>query len=477
MPSSAPGGDRRSGDGRRGELDRLAHGRRRPASRRGRACRRSRRGRRSPRRPPSTRGSVRRSSARLRDRRMPHRARRSRHPARSLRRAAGMRFMSSHERERGDDAGHGRTGSSRAVRHPPASSRRRRRRRRTRASRRAPTGGATARAVPRRRRRGRATIAMPTRSASLSFVPNSAIAASFAHGGARSMSADPITAKGLASGAMSAAVSSPSPAPSTADATPAAAAARRRLLGRAATARAYARAAASGARSRTPAAGGQPPGECGGWHRVPGRAAPLPSVTSDRPIRPDRPRETIMNTSQNTVAAPRSAPQASPGPARLRWHGPLIALAATMAVTGVVSVVGLLLDDRRARRSADLGEALQVLGVDPHLRRHVGVAHRAAASLPPHGVVGGHGHLGDALRRDGRGLQPDDPRRAQPLQPADAVRRASSGRSWAPPSRCCGSRPSSRRSCCGSLPYADRARTLAVRLGAVICLVGLRSAS
>ena len=44
------------------------------------------------------------------------------------------------------------------------------------------------------------TIAMPTSSAILSAVPNSAIAASFAHGGARSMRAPPIAANGLAAG-------------------------------------------------------------------------------------------------------------------------------------------------------------------------------------------------------------------------------------------------------------------------------------
>ena len=69
------------------------------------------------------------------------------------------------------------------------------------------------------------TMPMPTSRAILSFVPNSAIAASFAHVGARSIRAEPITANGLAPGAMSAAVSSPSPAPSTAAATPAPAAA------------------------------------------------------------------------------------------------------------------------------------------------------------------------------------------------------------------------------------------------------------
>ena len=53
-----------------------------------------------------------------------------------------------------------------------------------------------------------------------------------------------------------------------------------------------------------------------------------------------------MDTAQNTIAETRSAAGGPPRVARMRWHGPLMALAATMAVTGVISVVGLLLDDR-----------------------------------------------------------------------------------------------------------------------------------
>jgi hypothetical protein len=53
-----------------------------------------------------------------------------------------------------------------------------------------------------------------------------------------------------------------------------------------------------------------------------------------------------MNTSQNAVTAPPFAAGGKPGPMRLRWHGPLVALAATMAVTGIISVAGLILDDR-----------------------------------------------------------------------------------------------------------------------------------
>ena len=53
-----------------------------------------------------------------------------------------------------------------------------------------------------------------------------------------------------------------------------------------------------------------------------------------------------MDTTQNTLAETRSAAGAPPRVARMRWHGPLMALAATMAVTGVISVAGLLLDDR-----------------------------------------------------------------------------------------------------------------------------------
>ena len=69
------------------------------------------------------------------------------------------------------------------------------------------------------------TIAMPASRATLSAVPKSAIAVSFAQGGAASISAPPIAANGLDSGAIRAADSSPMPAPSTAEATPANAAA------------------------------------------------------------------------------------------------------------------------------------------------------------------------------------------------------------------------------------------------------------
>ncbi|GAA1957085.1 hypothetical protein [Microbacterium deminutum] len=51
-----------------------------------------------------------------------------------------------------------------------------------------------------------------------------------------------------------------------------------------------------------------------------------------------------MTTTTKTVSA--TTAETSSGLTRLRWHGPLIALAATMAVTGLVSIVGLLLDDR-----------------------------------------------------------------------------------------------------------------------------------
>ena len=37
----------------------------------------------------------------------------------------------------------------------------------------------------------------------------------------------------------------------------------------------------------------------------------------------------------------------SPGPDRMRWHAPLLALAAAMAVTGVISIAGLIFDDRQ----------------------------------------------------------------------------------------------------------------------------------
>ncbi len=85
------------------------------------------------------------------------------------------------------------------------------------------------------------TMAIPTSRAILSFVPKSVIAASFAHVGAKSIRAAPITAKGLAPGATIAAVSSPRPAPSTAAATPAPAAALRCPFVARATARAYGR--------------------------------------------------------------------------------------------------------------------------------------------------------------------------------------------------------------------------------------------
>jgi hypothetical protein len=53
-----------------------------------------------------------------------------------------------------------------------------------------------------------------------------------------------------------------------------------------------------------------------------------------------------MDTTQNTIAEARSTAGGPPRVARMRWHGPLMALAAAMAVTGVISVIGLILDDR-----------------------------------------------------------------------------------------------------------------------------------
>ena len=76
---------------------------------------------------------------------------------------------------------------------------------------------------------------MPTSRAALSLVPNRLIARSFPHGGAMSIIPPPMTAKGLADGATTAAVSSPSPAPRTAAATPAPAASRSRVRGAEAT--------------------------------------------------------------------------------------------------------------------------------------------------------------------------------------------------------------------------------------------------
>ena len=67
---------------------------------------------------------------------------------------------------------------------------------------------------------------MPTSSAVLSAVPNQLMARSFAHAGAMSIIPPPMTAKGLAEGATTAAASSPSPAPSAVAETPATAASR-----------------------------------------------------------------------------------------------------------------------------------------------------------------------------------------------------------------------------------------------------------
>jgi len=67
------------------------------------------------------------------------------------------------------------------------------------------------------------TMAIPVRSATLSPVPNSAIAVSFAQLGARSMSPLPITANGLALGSTMAATSSARPTATTAALSPAAA--------------------------------------------------------------------------------------------------------------------------------------------------------------------------------------------------------------------------------------------------------------
>ena len=63
-----------------------------------------------------------------------------------------------------------------------------------------PHGGRRASSTPAAPATATSTIAMPTSSAALSAVPNSAIAASFAHGGARSIRNDPTTTNGLDAG-------------------------------------------------------------------------------------------------------------------------------------------------------------------------------------------------------------------------------------------------------------------------------------
>ena len=84
-----------------------------------------------------------------------------------------------------------------------------------------PNGGRRASSTPAAPATAMSTRPMPMSSAALSAVPKSAIAASFAHGGARSMSSDPTVTKGLDAGASTAAASSPTPAPNATDATPA----------------------------------------------------------------------------------------------------------------------------------------------------------------------------------------------------------------------------------------------------------------
>ena len=84
-----------------------------------------------------------------------------------------------------------------------------------------PHGGRRASSTPAAPETATSTIPMPMSSAALSPVPNSAIAASFAHGGARSIRNEPTTTNGLDDGASTAAASSPMPTPNATDATPA----------------------------------------------------------------------------------------------------------------------------------------------------------------------------------------------------------------------------------------------------------------
>ena len=222
MSSSAPAGTAAAATAGRGSSA-PADGRRRSRTPRARTpSRRSRRGRRPPRRRPSTRGTRGGSIGRRARRRGTDDGRcaspvRRRGGAASSRRRDGspVRARLPARRATAADAGSSSRRAARARRRPPhraraarrACRRRRRvaatirRRRRRRRSRRRPTAAAAARAGRRRAATARSTMAMPTRSAILSAVPNSAIAASFAHGGARSMSAAPIAANGLDSGA------------------------------------------------------------------------------------------------------------------------------------------------------------------------------------------------------------------------------------------------------------------------------------
>ena len=196
MSSSAPAGIGGAGDGRRGSFSAsrtaatvVRRRARASAADRGEDCR-------PPRRRPPTRRNARRSrgsaSSGSSRRRMP--ATRSRCPTarRGVERAGAS--SSSQQRDRGDDA---RATADGDPVERPASARVDRGDDRPTTPKTTHHDDAPGRPPQLEQPGGRgerraATIAMPTRSAILSVVPKSAIAASFAHGGARSMSAEPI---------------------------------------------------------------------------------------------------------------------------------------------------------------------------------------------------------------------------------------------------------------------------------------------
>ena len=251
MPSSAVGGDRRRGDGRRRQLQRLAHGGHRLRCRRATsdaADRGEHADRGGAARPHAGRCAARPAAPASRRRRMRHPRRRG-VGDRAVRATGQRAVMSSPSATAAvtpataDGTQSSGPASARVIAASDADAAEREHHDRE-PERRPPQLEQTGRRGDERRARS----PMPTSRAILSFVPNSAIAASFAHGGARSMSAEPITANGLAPGATSAAVSSPSPAPSTAAATPAPAAASRVApSSRAPRARAYVRRIGAGA--------------------------------------------------------------------------------------------------------------------------------------------------------------------------------------------------------------------------------------
>ncbi|WP_344058179.1 hypothetical protein [Microbacterium pumilum] len=177
-----------------------------------------------------------------------------------------------------------------------------------------------------------------------------------------------------------------------------------------------------------------------------------------------------MTTSTKPVGA--SSEDSAAGPGSLRWHGPLIALAATMAITGLVSIGGLLLDGRELvgapiwAKPFKFSVSILIYAVTwawliGQLRRFRRIAWWAGTVISATLFI----EMAAVISQTVRGERSHFNQQTPYDDFVWSVMGATIAVLWL-------------ATLVAAIllwfsPYADRARTLAVRLGSVICLVGL----